>query len=210
MECRGCPAPPAAALPGGSQERVPPELRRPCALRDVARQDEQVGLLLAGQRGQRFHHRRLLGAEMRVRDLHQKAHTAALSCAAGCRCRRPREAASAGTAAGRAHGSRAARASTSPRRRRPPSGHDGPAAASAAPPCAGTRSAPHRRPRPAGPWRRAAPARSSTAYRWAAAPGRPCCRRPACRPSVVRLGPNCCQLQPVVADEERRRAHART
>ena len=56
-----------------------PELRRPCALRDVARQDEQVGLLLAGQRGQRFHHRRLLGAEVRVRDLHQEAHTAALS-----------------------------------------------------------------------------------------------------------------------------------
>jgi len=50
------------------------ELRRPCALRDVARQHEKIGPLLPGQRGQRFDDRRLLGSEVRVRDLEQDAH----------------------------------------------------------------------------------------------------------------------------------------
>jgi hypothetical protein len=62
------------------------ELRGPCALRDVARKHQQIGPQLPRQRLERCHHRRLLGPEVRVRDLKQQAHRAAPSPPAASCC----------------------------------------------------------------------------------------------------------------------------
>ena len=52
------------------------ELRRPCALWDVAQEHEPVGLLLPGQRRQCFDDWRLFRAAVRGRDLLQDADPA--------------------------------------------------------------------------------------------------------------------------------------
>ena len=49
------------------------------ALRDVAGEHHEIGPLARGEGHERFHHRRLLGAEVRVGDLQQHAHAPACS-----------------------------------------------------------------------------------------------------------------------------------
>lgn len=88
------------------------------ALRDVAREHHQIRPLLRRQRDQGLDHRSPLGTEMRVRDVQEDAHAAALMCRpqASSPCQAP----GAGTGACRARQCGWARAFAPPRRRRPP------------------------------------------------------------------------------------------
>ena len=103
------------------------------ALRDVAREHHQVRPLLRCEGDQGLDHRRLLGAEVGVGDVKQDAHAAALM--ARPRACLPGQGPGAGTRACPARGSRWARASAPPHRRRPPRPPCDRAPAWASPPC---------------------------------------------------------------------------
>lgn len=61
-------------LPGMASTGAPKRLMKARALRDVARQNHQIGPLLGGELHQHLDDRRPLGPEMRIRDLQHNAH----------------------------------------------------------------------------------------------------------------------------------------